>query len=98
MCFKWFHLGLPAAIYTITILQRYSYAAFLVHTPITVLLGLGFDRFLALVARDRAFESRYGRMAMPVIMTAIGGTGNVLGSFASGKFPVDYVPGMGQTL
>lgn len=96
MCFKWFHLGLPAAIYTITILQRYSYAAFLVHTPITVLLGLGFDRFLAYVAR--ALGSRYTEMIRPVIMTAIGGTGNVLGSFASGKFPVDYVPGMGQTL
>lgn len=75
---------------------QYSYAAFLVHTPITVVMGLGADRFLALVARDRAFESRYGRMAMPVIMTAIVGTGNVLGSFALGKFLIDYVPGVRQ--
>lgn len=48
---------------------RYSYAAFLVHTADYCTLGCRNDRLLALVAKNRALEGRYGRMIMPVVMT-----------------------------
>jgi hypothetical protein len=48
-------------------------------------MGVGADRLLAAIAKDKAPEGRFGRMIMPVVMTAIVGTGNVLGSFALEK-------------
>ncbi|QKX59480.1 uncharacterized protein TRUGW13939_06614 [Talaromyces rugulosus] len=84
---------------------RYSYAAFLVHTPVAVLSGLVADRILdgvilraAAGGQQQLANNKLWRILAPVLMTAVVGTGNVLGSFALGRFIVDYVPGVGKVI
>lgn len=77
---------------------RYSYAAFLVHAPVSIGLGLAADRILGgvlvLLSGQRVVDNKLWRIFGPVLMTAVVGAGNVLGSFALGRFLVDYVPGV----
>jgi hypothetical protein len=84
---------------------RYSYAAFLVHTPVAVVLGLVADRIIGGVilraaagGQQQPANNKLWRILAPVLMTAVVGTGNVLGSFALGRFMVDYVPGVSKVI
>lgn len=84
---------------------RYSYAAFLVHAPVSVALGLAADRILdgfgvvlGLLGAGGQSDKKIWRILGPVLMTIMAGTGNVLGSFALGRLLVDYVPGVGKVI
>jgi len=81
---------------------RYSYAAFLVHTPVSVALEILVDHVLtggrpgyqpAEWMRTKAWT-----LVGPTLMTAVMGSLNVVASYALGRCLVDCIPGVGQLI
>lgn len=79
---------------------RYSYAAFLLHSPISVAVGLAVDKAMAgaLSSAGSISDSPVWRMVGPVLMTAAVGTINCAMSFAVGGWLLETIPGLKQIL
>ena len=83
-------------------LPRYSYAAFLVHTPVSVALEILVDYILSAGRPGQQpaewMRTKAWRVVGPTVMTTVMGTLNVVGSYSVGRWLVDYVPGLGHLI
>jgi len=78
---------------------RYSYAAFIVHAPVSVAVMAAVDSVLCPGRQARAWmDNTVWKLAGPVMMTAVVGMMDLFASFAIGRFLVDYVPGVSSFL
>uniref|UniRef100_A0A0C4DJJ1 Acyltransferase 3 domain-containing protein n=2 Tax=Fusarium oxysporum TaxID=5507 RepID=A0A0C4DJJ1_FUSOF len=76
-----------------TFSARYSYTAFLVHTPVNVAIELLVEAVLCPGGEKAAWMSTAAwKAAGPVIMTVLVSAVNVVASFTIGRWLVDYVP------
>ncbi|KAH8888480.1 hypothetical protein GQ53DRAFT_843442 [Thozetella sp. PMI_491] len=95
-CGKYFSSPASSRIFR----PRYSYATFLAHALVSVVVEVGLDQLAVTATGSRPtwMESFAWRMAGPVFMTVAISTINIVASFEAGRFLVDYVPGLGRIL
>jgi glucans biosynthesis protein C len=75
---------------------RYAYAAFLVHTPVSIAVEVALDAVLCPGGRRAAWmETGLWQGFGAVVVTAVVGAVNTVASFAVARGLVDYVPGVG---
>lgn len=77
---------------------RYSYAAFFVHTPVSIGVGLLVDAALPPYAASPWMQSVLWKVAGPTGMTLLVGALNVVTSFTIGRLLVCYIPGVSKFL
>ncbi|KAH8666471.1 acyltransferase 3 [Xylariales sp. PMI_506] len=78
---------------------RYSYAAFLLHAPISAATGSLLDKLLIAIAGADTFKNNaLWQASAPIALTASVGMLNAALSFALGQKLVDWVPGLNRIL
>jgi glucans biosynthesis protein C len=77
-------------------LARYSYAAFLSHTLVSLGIELAFEVLIA-CSSERPLPAMYVYVG-PLLMTIVVGVVNVLLSYLVGWILVEYLPGVGKIL
>ena len=74
---------------------RYSYAAYLIHPPLSVAIEVLVDWLLCASGDGLcASDMRWWRIVGPVLFTGVVGLMNSAASFVLGRFLVTYVPGL----
>jgi hypothetical protein len=77
---------------------RYSYAAFFVHTPVSMAVEMLVDAALSPQAEYPWMQSMIWKVAGPVVMTGLVGALNVVSSFTIGRLLVCHFPGASKFL
>ncbi|KAK8066682.1 hypothetical protein PG997_013429 [Apiospora hydei] len=78
---------------------RYAYGAFLLHSPVSWVIGETVDSVLCPDGKKPDWmESKVWQNYGPLIMSGVVGTADVVASYATSMFLIDYVPGVGRFL